>query len=137
MGATGRARWERGSATSAPSAWTPGARSTSSSIRAGCTGSSRTSKSAVQAIPPLGFWLTGAAIAVLAFALRVLVHAGRTPGGVDTWYYLAYADAFRRRPSLDVRLPQYLLQDERQSYPPLFPSLLSLIPAGVLRRWYW
>src|SRR5882672_4483017 len=81
--------------------------------------------------------LAPVAIAIVAFALRVAVHAGRTPGGVDTWYYLAYADAFRRRPSLDVRLPQYLLQDERQSYPPLFPSLLALLPSQWLRRWFW
>jgi hypothetical protein len=76
-------------------------------------------------------------VAAVAFVLRIAVHAGRTPGGVDTWYYLAYADAFRRRPSFDVRLPQYLLQDERQSYPPLFPSLLALFPSSWLRRWYW
>lgn len=88
-------------------------------------------------MPPLTWWLTGAAIALLAFGLRVIVHAGRTPGGVDTWYYLAYADAVRRRPSFDVRLPQYLLQDERQSYPPFFPMLLALIPRAWLRRFYW
>ena len=76
-------------------------------------------------------------VTLVAFVLRIAVHAGRTPGGVDTWYYLAYADAFRRRPSLDVRLPQYLLQDERQSYPPMFPSLLALFPAAWLRRWFW
>lgn len=88
-------------------------------------------------IPPLAWWLTGLVIALLAFGLRVVVHTGRTPGGVDTWYYLAYADAVRRRPSWDVRLPQYLLQDERQSYPPLFPTLLALIPRGWLQRYYW
>jgi hypothetical protein len=81
--------------------------------------------------------VVGAAIAVLAFLVRVAVHRGRTPGGVDTWYYLAYADAVRRRPSLFVRLPQYLLQDERQSYPPVFPTLLALLPQAFLRRWYW
>lgn len=86
-------------------------------------------------------WLTWAAVGVpivaIAFALRVAVHAGRPPGGVDTWYYLAYADAFRARPSLDVRLPQYLLQDERQSYPPLFPMALALVPRRWLRQWFW
>jgi hypothetical protein len=76
-------------------------------------------------------------VGLVAFGLRVAIHAGRRPGGVDTWYFLAYADAFRRRPSLDVRLPQYLLQDERQSYPPLFPSLLALLPSRWLRRWFW
>ena len=65
-------------------------------------------------MPPLAWWLVALPIVAFAFALRVGVHAGRPPGGVDTWYFLAYADAFRRRPGLDVRLPQYLLQDERQ-----------------------
>lgn len=85
----------------------------------------------------LGAGAIGAGIAVLALAVRVVVHAGRTPGGVDTWYYLAYARAVRRRPSLDVRLPQYLLQDEVQSYPPVFPSVLALLPERWLDRWYW
>jgi hypothetical protein len=79
----------------------------------------------------------GAIVAAVAFVLRVSVHVGRSPGGVDTWYYLAYADAVRKRPSFDVRLPQYLLQDERQSYPPLFPMLLALLPRGWLLRWHW
>ncbi len=86
---------------------------------------------------PLGVGVTGAALAALAFVLRVAIHWGRTPSGVDTWYYLAYADAVRRRPGFDVRLPQYLLQDERQSYPPLFPSFLALFPREWLRKWFW
>lgn len=81
--------------------------------------------------------LGAVALVVLAFGLRVAVHAGQTPGGVDSWYYLAFADALRRRPSLDVRLPQYLLQDLRQSYPPLFPAFLALLPRAWLRRWFW
>jgi hypothetical protein len=88
-------------------------------------------------MPPAEFWLAVVPLALVAFGLRVAVHAGRAPGGVDTWYYLAYADAFRARPSLDVRLPQYLLQDERQSYPPVFPSLLGLLPRGFLSRYFW
>jgi hypothetical protein len=86
---------------------------------------------------PVTAVVVGAAIAAVAFLVRVAVHKGRTPGGVDTWYYLAYADAVRRRPSLHVRLPQYLLQDERQSYPPVFPTLLALLPHAWLKRWYW
>jgi hypothetical protein len=88
-------------------------------------------------MPPLEWWLSGAIVAAIAFVLRIAVHADRTPGGVDTWYYLAYADAVRRKPGFDVRLPQYLLQDERQSYPPLFPMLLALLPGAWLRRRYW
>ncbi len=82
-------------------------------------------------------WIIGTAVAGMALFVRVLVHAGRTPGGVDTWYYLAFARAVRRNPSLDVRLPQYLLQDEVQSYPPLFPCVLALLPEWWLDRWYW
>jgi len=88
-------------------------------------------------MPPLNWWLLAIPITAVAFVLRIGVHAGREPGGVDSWYYLAFADAIRRRPSLDVRLPQYLLQDERQSYPPLFPSMLALLPAPLLRRCFW
>jgi hypothetical protein len=88
-------------------------------------------------IPPLDWWLVAVPLAAVAFALRIGVHAGREPGGVDTWYYLAYADAFRARPSLDVRLPQYLLHDPVESYPPVFPSLLGLLPRRWLERSYW
>ncbi len=85
----------------------------------------------------LEWGVVGSVIVIVAFVLRVGVHTGREPGGVDTWYYLAYADAVRRRPGFDVRLPQYLLQDERQSAPPLFPMLLALLPRSWLRRWFW
>lgn len=90
-------------------------------------------------VGPHQLWsvIVGALIVVVAFLLRVVIHAGRTPSGVDTWYLLAYADAIRKRPRLEVRLPQYLLQDERQSYAPLFPTFLALIPGPWLRRWFW
>jgi hypothetical protein len=81
--------------------------------------------------------MLGALIVSAAFLLRIAVHAGRVPSGIDTWYYLAYADAFRARPSFDVRLPHYLLQDDRQSYPPLFPMFLAMFPRSWLRRWFW
>jgi hypothetical protein len=77
------------------------------------------------------------AIGALAFFARTAVLLGREPGGVDSWYYLSYARAFRRRPGLRVRLPQYLLQDEEQSYAPVFPSLLALVPERVLARIFW
>jgi len=88
-------------------------------------------------LPPLDWWLAAVPLAAVAFALRIGVHVGREPGGVDTWYYLAYADAFRARRSLDVRLPQYLLHDAVESYPPVFPSLLGLLPRRWLVRYYW
>lgn len=81
--------------------------------------------------------LAAMAIGALAFLARTAVLLGREPGGVDAWYYLAYARAFRQRPGLRVRLPQYLLQDEEQSYAPMFPSLLGLLPEKLLIRSFW
>jgi hypothetical protein len=77
------------------------------------------------------------AIGALAFFARTAVLFRREPGGVDAWYYLSYARAFRRRPGLRVTLPQYLLQDEEQSYAPVFPSLLGLVPERILARSFW
>lgn len=82
----------------------------------------------------LALWL---ALTAIAFLLRIGVHVGRLPSGVDTWYYLAYADAARVRPRIQVQLPQYLLQDVRQSYAPLFPLFLALVPKRLLRQWFW
>lgn len=80
---------------------------------------------------------TGVGLAFAALALRLVVHWGRQPGGIDTWYHLAYARAIRRQKRVDVALPQYLLQDLRQSYPPLFPAFLALVPERWLDRWFW
>ena len=77
------------------------------------------------------------AIGALAFFARTAVLLGREPGGVDAWYYLAYARAFRRKPGFRVRMTQYLLQDEEQSYAPVFPSLLALLPERILARSFW
>ena len=77
------------------------------------------------------------AIGALAFFARTAVLLGREPGGVDAWYYLCYARAIRKRPGLRVELPQYLLQDLEQSYAPVFPSLLALLPDRVLARSFW
>jgi hypothetical protein len=85
----------------------------------------------------IGIVLLGVLLASAALVLRTAVHLGRAPGGVDTWYFLAYADGVRRSPGLAVRLPQYMLQDEEQSYPPLFPHLLALLPEQWLLRYYW
>ncbi|MBM3464917.1 MAG: hypothetical protein FJX76_22695 [Armatimonadetes bacterium] len=82
-------------------------------------------------------WLVGGTLAVAALLLRLAIHVRSTPGGVDTWYYLASADWLRRHRRLPVRLPQYLLQDEKQSYPPGFVIFLSLLPRAWLRRCCW
>lgn len=81
--------------------------------------------------------MAATAIGALAFFARTAVLLGREPGGVDSWYYLCYARAFRSAPGFRVRLPQYLLQDEPQSYAPVFPTLLGLVPEKILARVFW
>ncbi len=78
-----------------------------------------------------------AGLAAFALYLRLRVFLGKQPGGVDTWYYLASAEALRRQKRLPIRLPQYLLHDAYESYPAGFPLLLALLPQAWLRRYFW
>lgn len=73
----------------------------------------------------------------VALALRLRVFVGGIPGGVDTWYYLASAEALRRRKRLPISLPQYVFHDATESYPAVFPVFLALLPPSLLRRWFW
>lgn len=85
----------------------------------------------------LALAVTGGLSAALALFLRLFIHIGKTPSGVDTWYFLTYARELRRTWRMPVRLQTYLLQDEEQSYPPLFPIFLALLPGRLLERYYW
>lgn len=81
--------------------------------------------------------LVGVALAMFALALRLVVHLGATPSGVDTWYFLASADELRRTRRLPVSLPRYLLHDRVESYPPGFVVFLALLPHRFLQRYFW
>jgi len=85
----------------------------------------------------LSFVCVGVLLAGLALYLRVRVFIGTRPGGVDTWYYLASAEAIRRQKRLPISLPQYLLHDKYESYPPVFPLFLAALPPGWLKRYFW
>jgi hypothetical protein len=85
----------------------------------------------------MAFFLVGMALVGLALYLRLRVFIGRQPGGVDTWYYLASADAIRHQRRIPIRLPQYLLHDKSESYPVVFPLFLALLPRDWLRRNHW
>jgi hypothetical protein len=85
----------------------------------------------------MAFMLAGLLLVALALALRLRVFVGVQPGGVDTWYYLASADALRRQRRLPIRLPQYLLHEPSESYPAVFPIFLALLPQRWLRRYFW
>src|SRR5918912_160848 len=85
----------------------------------------------------LGFVALGLALVALALYLRLRIFIGTRPGGVDTWYYLASAEAIRAQKRLPIRLPQYLLHDPTESYPAVFPLFLAALPRAWLNRNFW
>jgi hypothetical protein len=85
----------------------------------------------------MAFMLVGLGLVGLALYLRLRIFIGTRPGGVDTWYYLASAEALRRQKRLPIRLPQYLLHEPHESYPAVFPIFLALLPPGWLRAYFW
>jgi hypothetical protein len=88
-------------------------------------------------VQAMAFLLVGMGLVALALYLRLRVFVGRKPGGVDTWYYLASAEALRREKRLPISLPQYLLHESRESYPAVFPMFLALLPPTWLRQYFW
>jgi hypothetical protein len=88
-------------------------------------------------IQAMELMLVGLGLVGLALYLRLRVFVGTRPGGVDTWYYLASAEAMRAQKRLPIRLPQYLLHDQTESYPFVFPLVLALLPAAWLRQYFW
>ncbi len=85
----------------------------------------------------MAFMLVGLGLVGLALYLRLRIFFGTQPGGVDTWYYLASAEAIRSQKRLPIRLPQYLLHDEKESYPAVFPLFLAALPPGWLKKYFW
>jgi hypothetical protein len=85
----------------------------------------------------MALMLVGTGLVALALYLRLRIFIGTQPGGVDTWYYLASAEAIRKQKRLPISLPQYLLHDPTESYPPVFPLFLAALPQGWLRRNFW
>jgi hypothetical protein len=85
----------------------------------------------------MAFMLVGMALVGLALYLRLRVFIGSQPGGVDTWYYLASAEAIRSQKRVPISLPQYLLHERSESYPIVFPLFLAVLPQGWLRRNFW
>src|SRR5258708_6855306 len=85
----------------------------------------------------ISFMLVGLGLVGLALYLRLRIFIGTRPGGVDTWYYLASAEAIRRQKRLRIRLPQYLLHEDRESYPAVFPLFLALLSPAWLRSNFW
>src|SRR3981189_3321307 len=85
----------------------------------------------------MAFMLVGLGLVGLALYLRLRIFIGTKPGGVDSWYYLASAEAIRSQKRLPISLPQYLLHENTESYPIVFPFFLALLPPRWLRSNFW
>lgn len=85
---------------------------------------------------PLNLFV-GLGLVIFALYLRIHFHLGRSPGGVDAYYYLSYVRELRQKKKFPPKLPQYLMDIEEQWYPPIFPCLLCFIPFKVLDRYHW
>ncbi len=58
--------------------------------------------------------------------------------GCDAFYFLQAAEAFRARRRLPIVLPPYyLLEPQRQGYPPVTAMLLGMIPDRWVKRYHW
>lgn len=76
-------------------------------------------------------------VAVLALALLLrLLPVWVAPGGagVDQWFWKAYIERLRATRQFPPELPQFIY-DEKQWYPPLFPWLLSRLPASAFDQY--
>jgi hypothetical protein len=91
----------------------------------------------VRQIDAMAFLLVGLGLVGLALYLRLRIFIGTRPGGVDTWYYLASAAAIRRQKRLPISLPQYLLHEDKESYPAVFPLFLASLPPDWLQSYFW
>lgn len=81
--------------------------------------------------------LSGVFLSILAFFLRVRPRIFQKRFGIDSWYYLLYAQEFRKQKRLPVILPYYLLDIPEQQYPPGLPIALSMFPQKFLENHHW
>lgn len=77
----------------------------------------------------LSWLLAGAFALVLSGVARAAFLRASTGSAVDHYYWILAARAYRRGGGLPVRISgKYLLEDERQAYPPGFGLLLAALP---------
>jgi hypothetical protein len=83
------------------------------------------------------FYLAGIIIFIGSIYLRSVARLINRNFGIDTWYYLLYAEDLRQHKRLPASIPFYLLDKDKQFYPPGFPIFLSLFPKELLLRYHW
>jgi len=74
---------------------------------------------------------------IISLISRIWVRIPRKDFGVDTWYFLNYAQAFRKSRRLPARLDNYLLDIDEQWYPPFLAFILSLFSKRITDKYHW
>jgi hypothetical protein len=75
-----------------------------------------------------------AAVALLSGIVRLMFMQVSSAGAVDHHYWILAARAYRDQRGFPVHIKgKYLLEDERQTYPPGFGVFLALFPEAILR----
>lgn len=74
---------------------------------------------------------------VISIITRAAIRLGNKDVGIDAWYFLLYAEEFRMKKQLPVEMSYYLLDEEKQFYPPGMAILLSLFSKRTLERFHW
>lgn len=83
------------------------------------------------------FVLAGVVIIFICVFSRIWVRFDRKDFGVDTWYFLNYAEAFRKERRLPAKLSNYLLDIEEQWYPPVLAIILSFFSKRLVDKYHW
>ena len=84
-------------------------------------------------LSPLLTLLVTVAFLVLFFAVRFVYLRASSGSSVDHYYWILAARAYRKRAGLPVSLPhKFLLENERQAYPPWFAILLASLPDAFI-----
>lgn len=76
-------------------------------------------------------------LCIVAFFVRVWPRLSQKRFGIDSWYFLLYAEQLRKDKRLPVILPYFLLDIPEQWYPPVLPIFLSFFSKDFLEKYNW
>lgn len=86
----------------------------------------------------MNVFFLGVLIFLVTFYIRVRPRISQRDFGIDSWYFLLYADELRKQKRIPVKLPFFLMEStEDQYYPPALPVLLSFFSKGFLEKYHW
>lgn len=75
---------------------------------------------------------------ILALAIRLRAASLNKGRGSDAYYFLMCREEARKNFRFPPFLPRYfVLEEQKQWYPPGFVYLLALLPENLMEKWFW